>query len=135
MKTPKKRRMGIYIILENLENLESQMGIYIFIYIFFMKIVIEKGTWGGVFWTNLAQFLRETSQKLKISLSLPEISWTFFLKNFREKKFRQKISNLDFSEKKSIFSQNLKMSIFWIWGFFDFFRTTFFVLIEKISKT
>ena len=32
MKTPKKRRMGIYIIWEIFENLGSQMGIYIYIY-------------------------------------------------------------------------------------------------------
>ena len=32
MKTPKKRRMAIYIILEIFENLGSQMAIYIYIY-------------------------------------------------------------------------------------------------------
>ena len=49
MKTPKKRRMGIYIILEIFENLGSQMGIYIYIYThtpLYMKVIRRSaGSW------------------------------------------------------------------------------------------
>ena len=99
-----------------------------------MKIVIEKGTWGGDIRTNLAQFLPETSQKLKISLSLPEISWTFFLKNFREKFFVKKYQSWFFEKKSRYFTKIWKCRYF---GFGDFPKKkirTFFVLIEKYRK-
>ena len=47
MKTPKKRRMGIYIIFEIFENLGSQMGIYIYIYTHTPLYVAVKLRLGG----------------------------------------------------------------------------------------